>query len=67
MKDAKSALDALVNALDRRTQGLLGTQFERMVSPAMGEAFVDAWLALGRNPDDIPGNWQDMADEAAKL
>jgi hypothetical protein len=67
MDNTHAALEALVTALERRTAGLTGSQFERMVSPALGGAFVDGWLALGRNPDDIPGEWQDMADELAKL
>jgi hypothetical protein len=58
----EKALDALVTALERRTNGMTGRQFENMVSPAMGAAFVQGWIALDRNPDDIPGEWQDMAD-----
>ena len=63
----EKALDALITALERRTNGLTGRQFENMVSPRMGAAFVQGWLALGRNPADIPGEWQDMADSLNEL
>lgn len=63
----EKALDALITALERRTNGMTGRQFENMVSPGMGAAFVQGWIALGRNPEDIPGGWQDMADCFAKL
>jgi hypothetical protein len=63
----EEALAALVTALERRTNGMTGRQFENMVSPAMGAAFVQGWTALGRNPDDIPGEWQDMADSFLRL
>ena len=63
----EEALAALVEALERRTNGLTGRQFENMVSPAMGIAFVNAWVALGRDRDEIPGAWQDMADSYAEL
>ena len=62
MKDAATALRDLVDALDRRTRGLTGRQFESMVSPAMGAAYVNAWHTLGLNGDDIPAEWQGMAD-----
>ena len=61
------ALEALVDALLRRTKGMTGRQFENFASPAMGVALVKAWAALGRNPDDIPGEWQDMADSYLRL
>lgn len=67
MHDVTKALDALITALDRRTNGMTGRQFENAVSPAMGVAFVNGWLALGRNRDDIPGDWQDMADSYSEL
>ena len=63
----ETALDALITSLERRTNGMTGRQFENMVSPAMGIAFVHGWIALGRNPDDIPGEWQDMADSYNEL
>lgn len=67
MSDTTKALEALIVALERRTDGLTGRQFERMVSPAMADAFVKGWLALNRNPDDIPGDWQDAADTFAEI
>lgn len=60
--ELETALTALVSALERRTNGVTGRQFDNMVSPAMADAFVRAWNALGRNRLDIPGEWQDMAD-----
>lgn len=62
MSDTKEPLANLLDALARRTRGLTGRQFDNTVSPAMGKAFVDGWIALGRNPANIPGEWQDMAD-----
>ena len=61
------ALTALINALERRTRGLTGRQFENMISPAMADAFVTGWVALGRNRLEIPGEWQDMADSFSEL
>jgi hypothetical protein len=65
--DVTDALDALISAVDRRTNGLTGRQFENMVSPAMADAFVKGWIALGRNSDDIPGEWRELADTFAEL
>ncbi len=67
MGDVIAALDALLTALDRRTRGLTARQFEHTVSPAMGSAFVKGWLAVGREPLDIPGEWQDMADSFEEI
>jgi hypothetical protein len=58
----EAELAALVDALERRTRGETGRRFENIVSPAMAGAFVKAWLALGRDPIDIPSEWRDMAD-----
>jgi hypothetical protein len=62
MPDTTKALDDLVTALDKRTQGMTGRQFENAVSPRIAKAFVEAWIALGRNGDDIPDEWLDLAD-----
>lgn len=65
--NAKYALELLVTALERRTHGLTGRQFENMISPAVADAFVKSWDALGRPADDIPGEWLDLADTFANL
>ncbi len=67
MHDVTEALDALITALERRTRGLTGRQFENTVSPLMADSFVKGWLALGREALDIPGEWQDMAGRFAEL
>lgn len=64
---ATKALEALIDALERRTNGMTGRQFENAVSPAMAGAFVKGWIAIGRNEDDIPGNWLDLADTYAEI
>lgn len=65
--DTATALADLLLALERRTRGITGRQFENSVSPAMGDAFVKAWLALGRDAADIPAEWQDMADSYGEI
>ncbi len=67
MQQTAEALDALISALNRRTDGLTGRQFEYMVSPSMADAFVRGWLALGRNAQDIPIEWQDLANAFAEM
>lgn len=67
MNDPIKALDALITALERRTDGMTGRQFQNAVSPRMADAFVQGWLALGRNEYDLPGDWQDMADTYAEI
>lgn len=62
MEKTEAALRDLISALDRRTRGLTGRQFENMISPGIAAAFVAGWLAIGNNPADIPGEWEDMAD-----
>ena len=67
MFDITEALEGLITALERRTRGLTGRQFENTVSPLMADSFVKGWLALGRDRLEIPGEWQDMANSFEAL
>jgi hypothetical protein len=61
------ALAALVDAIDRRTRGCSGRQFENIVSPAMADAFLSAWRALGRDHETLSPEWHDMAATYADI
>lgn len=67
MSEAEEALEYLIVSLERRYRGTTAKQFERSVSPAMADAFVRGWIAVGRNRLDIPSEWQGLADSFAGL